>query len=367
MKPLLCQNLSSVTSTINIQRAVMVGLSILLLLAMFSFSAGMAAAREIVDMAGRKVSVPDSVKKVYVPSPYGSYLMYSIDPAMLISFKVFSNNDKRYLNKAVRQLPEIRTTPGQDKKLDIERIREAKPDLVIMWSTNRSAAMKPGKMAETLNQLNLPVVYVVAESLNDYPDIYLFLGKLLGREERTEKLSAYFRKTLAEVKDVVGKIPEGTKPSVYYAEGTDGLSTECNDSIHVELLRLIGDTDVHCCHTASHMGLEKISLEQVKLYEPDVVLAKEKIFYDKVVREKAPEWQQIKAVKEGRVYLIPSTPFNWFDRPPSFMRILGLKWLTHFSYPNEYKIDIIKEAREFYRLFLGLDLSDEEMKQIIYR
>jgi len=48
------------------------------------------------------------------------------------------------------------------------------------------------------------------------------------------------------------------------------------------------------------------------------------------------------------------------------MRILGLKWLTNILYPREYKINIVKEARDFYRLFLGVELSAREMKQIIY-
>ena len=74
----------------------------------------------------------------------------------------------------------------------------------------------------------------------------------------------------------------------------------------------------------------------------------------------------MKAVKDKKVYLIPHAPFNWFDRPPSFMRILGLKWLTNILYPKEYKIDIVKEAKDFYRLFLGVELSTNEMKQVIY-
>ena len=48
------------------------------------------------------------------------------------------------------------------------------------------------------------------------------------------------------------------------------------------------------------------------------------------------------------------------------MRILGLKWLANILYPGEYKIDMVKEARDFYRLFLGVELSRDEMKGVIY-
>ncbi|HEX2965871.1 MAG TPA: ABC transporter substrate-binding protein, partial [Syntrophorhabdaceae bacterium] len=246
-------------------------------------SAGIAASREITDMADRKITIPDSVKKVFVPSPYGSYLMYSVDPAMLIGLNLSHNEDKRYLPKAAQDLPAIGGLTGQGKQSNLEVVLKAKPDLVIMWSARKPVV--EDKTDETLKQLNLPLVYAVAESINDYPDVYLFLGKVLGKEQRTKKLSEYFRKTLSDVKKVVDKIPKTKRPSVYYAEGVDGLRTECNDSIHVELLQLAGNIDVHRCHTANHQGMEKISLEQVMLYNPDVIVAQEKVFYDKIVKE----------------------------------------------------------------------------------
>ncbi len=61
------------------------------------------------------------------------------------------------------------------------------------------------------------------------------------------------------------------------------------------------------------MGMEKISFEQVMLYNPDVILVMENVFYKEVFSD--PRWQRIKAVKNKKVYLIPNQPFNWFDRP----------------------------------------------------
>ncbi|HVN98128.1 MAG TPA: ABC transporter substrate-binding protein [Syntrophorhabdaceae bacterium] len=325
-----------------------------------------ANAREVVDMAGRTVTLPDSIGKVYAPSPYGSFIMYSVDPSMLPGLNLsIKDEDKKYFPKEVANLPVIGSLGGQGQAANVEILLKAKPDLLIMWSANKSAINE--RSEESIKKLNIPFVYAVAESLSDYPEVYLFLGRLLKREDRTKQLSGYFRKTLDDVKNTVSKIPAEKRPTVYYAEGVDGLSTECNDSIHVELLQLAGDRNVHRCHTSSHVGFEKVSMEQIMLYNPDVIVAQEKVFYDKVVREKSPVWQNIKAVKEGRVYLIPRHPFNWFDRPPSFMRILGLKWLMNCLYPNDYRIDIVKEARDFYRLFLGTSLSEQDIRQVIYQ
>lgn len=42
-----------------------------------------ASAHEVTDMLGRKVEVPQTPKKVYAPSPYGSYALYAMDPKLL--------------------------------------------------------------------------------------------------------------------------------------------------------------------------------------------------------------------------------------------------------------------------------------------
>jgi iron complex transport system substrate-binding protein len=345
----------------NIKRTPIAALLTLLLL--FGISATLSDAREITDMAGRNVMLPDAIRKVYAPSAYGSYIMYAIDPSLLAGL-VFplKEEDKKYIQKDAQNLPVIGSLFGQRQTGNIELLLKAKPDLIILWSAKRSVLDE--KAEATLKQHSLPFVYAVAEGMGDYSDVFLFLGRILGKETRAERLADYWQKSLSEARAVVSRIPANQRPKVYYAEGADGLSTECEDSIHVELIKLAGDGNVHRCHASSHMGMEKLSLEQVRLYNPDVIVAQEKVFFETVFKDSA--WQKVKAVKEGRIYLIPKVPFNWFDRPPSFMRIIGLKWLMNCLYPSEYRIDIVKEAREFYKLFLDVDLQDEEMRNVLY-
>ena len=45
-------------------------------------------------------------------------------------------------------------------------------------------------------------------------------------------------------------------------------------------------------------------------------------------------WQGVDAVRAGRVYLSPTAPFGWIDRPPSLNRMIGLKWLAGLFYPD---------------------------------
>jgi iron complex transport system substrate-binding protein len=334
-----------------------------LLTALLTVSLGFAAsAREITDMQGRKVDVPENPKKVYAPSPYGSYALYAMDPSLLAGwiFEIDESNFP-YLNKRMQTLPSIGRVFGAGQSANLEVLLAAKPDLILMWAHQNEFNAKE---AEKLKILNTPFVYAVDESIEDYTNIFKFLGKALNKEERGNKLAAYTEKTFSDVRNTVAKVPPEKRPKVYYAEGLDGLSTECDDSIHVQLFKLAGDVDVHRCHTSNHKGFEKMSMETVLTYNPDVMIVQEKMFYDIVYT--TPIWANINAVKNKRVYLVPKAPFNWFDRPPSFMRIMGLKWLMNALYPKEYKIDIKKETKEFYRLFMNVDLTNDQLQEVLH-
>jgi iron complex transport system substrate-binding protein len=289
-------------------------------------------------------------------------MMYAMAPE-LMSGLIFKprEEDRKYLNKNLRELPVIGSLSGESQAANLEVLMKTQPDVLIVWTGKDTQVSE--RMQKSMETIKIPYVYVAVDTMADYPEAIRFLGKLLKREKRAEELASYCTKTLAEAAAAVAKVSVDKKPKVYYAEGTDGLSTECNDSIHVELMRLAGDVDIHRCHTASHVGMEKISLEQVILYNPDVIVAQEKMFYDKVFKD--PAWQQVKAVKDGKVFLIPKTPFNWFDRPPSVIRFLGLKWLVNRLYPAQYPVDIKKEARHFYSQFLGVELNDQDLREII--
>jgi iron complex transport system substrate-binding protein len=331
------------------------------LLILCGFTA-LAEAGEITDIFGRRLYVPDRARKAFSTGPSGTYLLYAIDPVILagLNFPV-RVKDRKYMHECVTRLPVIGWF-GQGQTPNKETLLALKPDVIFSSKVDHELS---SKVDETLKVMNMPVVEMTVDNLSDYPEAFQYAGRILGREARAGKLSDYSREALAEAEEVVSGLPRDKRVSVYYAEGRDGLSTECDTARHVELIRLAGGMNVHRCVARNPYGLEKVSLEQVLLYDPEVILVMDRVFYKNVFSD--PIWRKIRAVRQKRVYLIPEHPINWFDRPPSFMRFIGLKWLMNRLYPDGYRIDIVEEARYFYRLFLGIDLSDAEMREIIYR
>jgi len=320
-------------------------------------------AREIVDMRGRRAAVPDVVKRVYSSSPPVTFLMTAVDPLLLVGVNFpLTKEGKRYLPKELHNLPVLGGFFGRGQTANIEMIMKSRPDLILTGGFRNTALND--KYEESLRTLGIPIVFLSFETLSEYPEALAFLGKVLNREERTKRLAAYCSDTLNEIAKSVRAIPASRRPTIYYAEDTDGLSTECTGSPHAQLIDLTGGKNVHRCKPKDTMGMEAISLEKVILYNPDVIIVKERAFYDKVFKD--PRWRLIKAVRTARVYLIPSVPFNWFDRPPSFMRFIGVQWLMGSLYPDDYRKDIVKEARAFYGLFLGVNPTEDEMRRLIY-
>ncbi|MDR3089772.1 MAG: ABC transporter substrate-binding protein [Desulfobulbaceae bacterium] len=327
-------------------------------------AAASAQAREIVDMAGHKRQLPNTIHKVVAISPPGTYLLYAVAPDLLagLNFPLWES-EKKYTSPAYRKLPVIGGIAGQGRTINREALLAVRPDFILHWTWKEDAA--ENAFRKSMAGMPFPLVSVKIDDIFMYPSALRFVGDVTGRKERGEALAAYADKTLAEAKVFMAAIPDTEKARVYYAEGPDGLATERADSLHAELIPLAGGINVHPGTEFDHYGMEKITMEQLLLYNPDVILVKEKSFFARVYQD--ARWKNLKAVRERRVFLIPYEPFNWFDRPPSFMRILGIKWLLNLLHPERGKIDMIAETKAFYKLFLGAELSDSQAKEVLCR
>lgn len=320
-------------------------------------------ARQITDMAGRRVTVPDVIHSVYDTSPPATLMVYAVDSGLVAGLNMpIKPADKPYIDPRMVARPVIGGWFGQGRATNLETLLALSPDIILVWWWTFSAMDE--KMAQTLEPLGIPVVYMALDQLADYPKAFDFLGDLLGRETRARSLGRYAQAVLDDAERVRDGIPEESRVSVYYAEGPDGLSTECHASIHAQLIPLSGGKNVHRCVQHTRVGKQKVSMEQVLDYDPQVIVFHENAFVKRLSGD--PRWQHIRAVESGRVFQIPTRPFNWFDRPPSVMRLLGLKWMVHKHYPQAYPIDIVAETRTFYRLFLNVDLDDAALLELLH-
>ncbi len=326
-----------------------------------------AHARTVTDMTGRKVVIPDRIERVVGLSPPATYLIYAIDPNLLAGLSSpLRGDEKFYTVERFKRLPVVGGIAGESRNINVETLLKVKPDIVVLWQLKRRDMNAINrKYEQVLKPLGIPILYLSMGSVNDYPAAFLFLGDILNRKERAASLERYAVTVLRKTSRAMAGIPAGKRVSVYYAEGVDGLATEGEGSMHTQLIPLSGGRNVCSLKETSYMGLERITMEQLLIYDPDVILVKEKSCYERIAKD--ARWKNLRAVRAKRVYLIPYEPFNWFDRPPSHMHLLGVQWLSNLLHPDRYPLDIVKETREFYRLFFNRKLSDREAREILHR
>ena len=327
--------------------------------AAFLACSGWAFAGEITDMTNRTVTVPDEIRTVYAVSPPETMLVYALDPHLLAGLNFPLKGCEKYIDAYTLALPVIGGYFGQGKTPNLEKLVALNPDIAIGRASNPMSE----KFEAFLDKFEIPLANIVIDRLDQYPKAFELLGTILHRESRAKELADYTRNVLAQVGEITAGIPREKRVRVYYAEGNGGLHTDGADSIHAELISLAGAVNVHEKGVLTRFGKEKVTIETVIAYQPDVILVEQAAFYKKIYSSAA--WKSIPAVKNHRVYLIPKKPFNWFDRPPSFMRILGLKWVMSVLYPGYADWDMRQECREFFHLFLQKDISAEDAKQLM--
>lgn len=221
------------------------------------------------------------------------------------------------------------------------------------------------KAEELEEQTGIPTIILDSDILK-LDEAYEVLGKVMEEEERAKELAEYCRETISQAQNLAASISEEEKIGVYYAQGPDGLETEPSNSWHAEVINLVGGKNVAEVEAIADSGKSLVSIEQILQWNPDLIISWDDVrggYYSGIFED--PTWQGIKAVEEKEVYEIPNRPFNWFDRPPSVNRILGIKWLGNLLYPDLFDYDIEEEVKEFYSKFYHYELSEEELVDLL--
>ena len=305
--------------------------------------------------------INNNVQKVFGSSPPMNYLIYALNPNKMIGLNFAAKNANNYadpaiLDKRFLTLPIIGSFHGGGAGINLENIIKHNPDLILLWEDDVMATRVKSEIAK----IRIKTLTIPFRKISDMPNSIIVAGKAIDEEERGKLLGHYAQKTIDEIQN---SLKDVKKVRYYYAEGIDGLSTECDDSFHVEALNFAGGENVHKCTQSGVLGLERISFETVLGYDPDVIVVQNILVYNEILNN--PLFKHLRAIKENKIYLVPNNPFNWIDRPPSFMRILGTAWLANIFHPEAYDIDIEKRTHEFYQLFFGVDLTQHQILSIL--
>jgi iron complex transport system substrate-binding protein len=301
---------------------------------------------------------PGKAERVYAAGPPASVLVFAIAPDKLLGWtRAFRPNEAAFVPEKYAALPELGRLTGRGSTANVEVVLRAKADLIIdVGSTAPSLASLAAQVQE---QTKVPYVLFDGK-LDATPAALRALGRLMGEERRAEALAQWFEGELADIKARAARVPDSARPRVYYGRGPAGLQTGGRGSINVEVLELLG---AHNVAAEVRAGLVVVSVEQVLLWNPEVILTTDPNFWR--LAWEHPLWRATSAVEKKRVFLSPHLPFGWFDFPPGANRLLGAWWAGKILYPRAFDVDLRAKVVEFHRRFYHREPTPAQLEALL--
>ena len=305
------------------------------------------------DSAGRVVELPANIERIAPSGPLAQMVLFALAPEKFVCLaSKWSAETEQYIDTAYYNLPVIGQLYGTSAgELNMESLAAADPQVIIDIGEPKKTVVED--MDAITEQTGIAAVHIDAATAT-MGDAYRALGKLLGLEERAETLAAYcdeiYGKTLTLMEQVGDK-----KVSALYLQGDKGLNVIAQTSYHAELIDLMTENAAVLDEPSSKGTGNEVDLEQILLWNPEVLLFAPGSIYATVKDE--PAWAELSAVQSGRYYEVPFGPYNWLGSPPSVNRYLGMLWLGTLLYPEQTEYDLYEEVARYYKLFYHSDLT----------
>ncbi|MCF0121228.1 MAG: ABC transporter substrate-binding protein [Oscillospiraceae bacterium] len=305
---------------------------------------------------------PQRIAAVYGPS-YEMLTVLGAEDRIVLRADVQTDSFP-WAEEVFSRISEIPALDNVHTAVNFEQLMSFSPDIVFTFprQSELTQLAKAGIAAvegETYSELG---------GVCDFLDIY---AQALGGDapKRSAQYRAYFEEKLESIRSVTQGIPESEKKRVYYA-GADVLTTYGNQSDVPDAVRCAGGIPV----SEEINGGNRVQINYEKLMEwnPEVIFLDHGGMNDgKTVEdiraelEMGKQYAPITAVRENRIYTIPSGVFYW---DMGLQKILLVEYMAKLMYPELFEgLDMEEELIDFYGRFYGYELDREAAGKILAR
>lgn len=310
------------------------------------------ATRTITDLNGNEVTLPEKVERVAFTSwPAGEAITIMLEQVDSLATLSTTNAGNELILQFYPQLAELPTTPDISEG-NVEEFLAYGVQLVFTDESRR----------ETFENAGIAVLVPDTSGPEAIMDTILMMGEAFGGEsaEKAQTYVEYYQNNLDTLSQVSAQVPEADRPRVYYA--ADGLlNTEGSGSITNSWMEAGGGINV-----ATENGIEgtfiDIDAETLLGWDPDIIILRDAEYYDELFAD--PVLAPLTAVQNKQVYVAPKGIYNWAVRA-SEAAIMPL-WAATVISPELFPdLDIRQETWDFHNFYYGMDLSDEQIDQIL--
>lgn len=308
----------------------------------------------IVDTNGDEVTIPTEIDKVICRSGNGTSFMVAMgygDRLAGTADYVVTNPWADVFYEGISDLPTFGWSPSSEEVYAVEA------DLVMLADP---------EVAGNLREDGISAICYKQYNEKEILDSVRVLGELFGEDAETygEKWIEYYNNKDAIIEEALKDVKDEDKLVVYniYGQSYKGVGrTSGGGSIDQFWVEEAGG--IFSTADLPNDG-PKITEEEAIKRNPDVIFIGG--IYSSVLEAEilsSPEWSEVPAVKEGRIYNIPIGFTGWDFYGVEFP-LLKL-WAAQQMYPECFDIDMHAVTKDFYKEFYNIEFADEQIDYIL--
>lgn len=300
---------------------------------------------------------PGAIRRVVSAGSPADVLMIAAAPEKLLGLSSFDFSRKAngLLPETIRQLPKYGRLVGGGSTLPLETLLSLKPDVIIDCGSADETWLSQAKRIS--DQTQIPWVLINGELIHSARQLTT-VGEILGVEERTHNQAELAQHFISDALTFSRSAAANLR--FYAARGPRGLETGLQGSLHTEAAELLGLENV--ARIAGRSGLTQVSIENLLLWQPDIILVQDKTTLTSLLND--PAWRGVSAVAHHRILLLQGLPFGWLDAPPGINRLLGMRRLQAWIDPT-IRPQFQSDMQLYSRLFWHNELSEQRYKTLV--
>ncbi|MBT3319732.1 MAG: ABC transporter substrate-binding protein [Clostridia bacterium] len=218
------------------------------------------------------------------------------------------------------------------------------------------------KAMRKLDEVGLPYVVVSFDSIEEQKTLVRVIADVLNEETEAQVYIDFYDKVL----DMVSALHEERNESdvTVYHSINEAVNTVGRNTLPQDWMKAAGGIDVSL---GGQLAIDEdkyyTTLEQILMWDPQVILCNVDTTYEYINEQAA--WQNMQAVKNGDVYLMPVGISRW-GHTTSIETPLAIVWTAKTLYPDTFgDVNLEELMREFYSELFEYEVTDEQIVQIL--
>lgn len=280
------------------------------------------AANNTFQFKGESITLPAKPQRIIPLSASLLNMLYAVDGTAIARPTTDS-----LIPDAAKSLPTI----GHVSHINAETLVSLKPDLILGLKSQNQ------KIASILESNKVPHILISYDGIDDNVPLLQFLGKLTGNEKKAAEVIQKYETDVKNICDFA-KRQSPLRVVILRATGKD-VTAETPIAVTASMVEQLGMHNIIKDHPNANMKVKTVpfSLEVLTTDNPDVIfivtMGKAEQITARMQQEMTgnPAWNGLKAVRNGRVYYLPS---ELFLLNPGIRTPEAMKMLVNLAYPN---------------------------------